>query len=156
MTPRIKFGLITGVAGLLLNICVATMLGICGPFVGLLAGAVAGLVTGLQEKLPTRRDGAIAGAVSGGIAGALVLVGQLIGAFGALALLQNSEVELPFGQIPGPQATDVEQFFFFGGAVFTGICFGIVGLGMAAVAGAVAGYLGTPGRTDPAKTIIEV
>lgn len=40
MQPRIRIGLITGVIGLVLNICVSGFLGFCGPVVSLIAGGL--------------------------------------------------------------------------------------------------------------------
>ena len=49
MQPRIKMGLIVGVIGLALNVCVSGFIGLCGPLVSLLAGGLAGFLAAQQE-----------------------------------------------------------------------------------------------------------
>ena len=144
MTPRIKFGLIAGIIGLVINTCVSAALGICGPFTALLAGATAGFFAAQQEKATTRGDGARLGAISGSIAGALVLIGQLIGVLGVLILVQISDIAPIFGEIPSPSADIAQQAVYYISGLGTGVCFGLVGVIVAALAGAGAGYLGTP------------
>ena len=89
-------------------------IGICGPLVSLLAGGVAGFLAAQQEKLPTKNDGAKAGAMAGGIAGALVIIGQIIGGISALAIMQATGAQLPFGTIPStgdPSGMVIYQMF---------------------------------------------
>ena len=144
MKPRIKFGLIAGAVGLVLNVCVAAALGLCGPVTGLLAGGVAGFLAAQQEKAASKGDGARLGAVSGGIAGALVLVGQLIGGISALAYIQYSGMPLPFGQAPDLSDNAATQLAYYLSGLGTGMCIGIGDIIAAAIAGAVGGYFGTP------------
>ncbi len=148
MQPRIKIGLLVGGAGLLLNICVAALMGICGPLVALTAGAVAGFITASQEQLPTKNDGARAGAISGLVVGALVLVGQLIGGVSVLFYLQATGMPTLFGAPPNQFASGLEQTAYYTAGVGVGVCFGLVGIGMSALAGAFTGYLGTSPPTD--------
>ncbi|MDO9300992.1 MAG: hypothetical protein Q7T89_06390 [Anaerolineales bacterium] len=143
MQPRIKMGLAIGAIGLALNICVAGLMGICGPLVSLFAGAAAGFFTAQQEKLPTKNDGAKAGATAGGIAGALVIIGQVIGAIGALALMQTTGMQPMFGTAP-TTADPAGMFVFYAVGIGTGLCFGIFGALLAADAGAGTGYMATP------------
>jgi hypothetical protein len=143
MKPRVKFGLIVGLVGLVLNICVATAVGICGPLTGLVAGAVAGFLAAHQEKVGQKGNGARLGAVAGMIAGALVLVGQVIGAVGTLAFYQFTGTPIIFGEIPSTSANISEQLIYYVTGLGTGMCFGIFGIVLAAMAGAAAGYLGT-------------
>lgn len=153
MQPRIKMGLVIGVIGLALNICVSGFIGLCGPFVSLLAGGLAGFLAAQQEKLPTKNEGAKAGAISGGIAGGLVIIGQVIGGVAALALMQSTGTQLPFGTIP--DASDpAGMVAFYGGGIGTGLCFGIIGALLAAGAGAGTGYMATPDTSQqpPAST----
>jgi hypothetical protein len=143
MQPRIKMGLIVGVIGLVLNACASTLIGLCGPFVSLLAGGVAGYFASSQEKLATKQDGAKAGAIAGAITGGLMIIGQIIGAAIALTLQQNS------GTVPfiGAPASDISsQVMFYGTGVLTGLCFGLFGTALAAGAGAGAGYVATPNQ----------
>lgn len=143
MQPKVKVGLLVGVIGLVLNVCVAGAFGICGPAVSLIAGALAGFFTARQEHPATKGAGAQSGAISALIAGALVLVGQVFGAVGALALVQFSGIKLAFGQVPPPSASPSVQAIYYLSGLGTGLCFGLVGLVMAAMAGAGTGYLGT-------------
>lgn len=146
MQPKIKLGLIVGVIGLVLNICVSGFIGVCGTGVSLLAGAVAGFLTGQQEKAASKGDGARAGATSGAIAGGLIIIGQILGGIAALAYFQFSGTQLPFGQVPPPSADPSQQIVYYLGGFGTGLCIGLIGLALAALAGAGTGYLGTPDR----------
>jgi hypothetical protein len=149
MKPRIKIGLIAGIIGLVLNACVATLVGLCGPAVALLAGAVAGFLTAQQEKPSSKTEGARAGAVAGAITGGLVIVGQIIGGIGALALIQFSGIRIRFGSVPTPADGVSSQVIYYLSGMATAFCFGIVGALLAAGAGAGTGYLTTPEQPVP-------
>jgi hypothetical protein len=150
MQPRIKMGLAIGAVGLVLNVCVAGFIGLCGPLVSLLAGGVAGFLAAQQEKLAVKSEGAKAGAIAGGIAGGLVIIGQVIGGIGALALMQSTGTQLPFGTIP--EASDPSgMVIFYASGIGTGLCFGIIGAILAAGAGAGTGYMATQ-EQPPAPT----
>ena len=146
MKPRFKFGLLVGLIGLVLNICVSGFIGFCGPFTALLAGALAAFLAARQEQVGSKAGGARLGAVAGAIAGALVLIGQMLGGVGALALFQFGNVPLPFGTAPSPAADVSQQILDYTAGLTTGLCFGLVGVALAAGAGALAGYLSTPER----------
>jgi hypothetical protein len=143
MQPRTRIGLIVGGIGLVLNICVSGFVGLCGPVFSLIAGAAAGFFAAQQEKLPTKAEGARAGATAGGIAGGLIILGQLIGGIGALAFLQSSGTQLPYGQIPSVSDGSASQLVYYLSGAGTALCFGILGALLAAGAGAGAGYLAT-------------
>jgi hypothetical protein len=149
MRPRIKNGLIIGAIGLVLNACIASAVGLCGPGAALLVGALAGFFTALQEKLPTKSAGAQAGVISGLIAGGLVLIGQLIGAVGAMTLIQTTGTRTIFGQTApnlaegGPQA-----LVYIASAMGVGVCFGLVGVALSAGAAALTAYLTTSDTTQ--------
>ncbi len=150
MTAKVKFGLIAGVVGLLLNICVSAVMGICGPFTALLTGAAAGFLAANAEKPLLRSDGARTGLIAGLIAGVLVVVGQVIGNLGMLAFIQLADIPTLFG--PPPAASDIsQQFGYWLGGVGVVACFGIFDIGMAAISGAGGGYLGAPSN-PPAET----
>jgi hypothetical protein len=143
MQPRIKMGLAVGAVGLVLNICVSGFVGFCGPLVSLIAGGAAGFFAAQQEKLPAKSDGAKAGATAGGIAGALVIIGQLIGGMAALAYMQMSGAQIPFGEVPTANSDPALMVGYYLGGIGTGLCFGIVGAVLAAGVGAGAGYMAT-------------
>lgn len=143
MQPRVKVGLLVGMIGLVINVFVSAMLGICGPVVSLIAGALAGYFAARQESPVTKNAGAKSGAIAGAIAGAVIIIGQAIGAVGALALMQATGMEVPFGTIPPPSADATTQLTFYLTGLGTGICFGVFGAVLAALAGAGTGYLGT-------------
>ncbi len=149
MQPRIRMGLIVGVIGLALNVCVSGFVGFCGPLVSLIAGAVAGFFASQQEKMGTRGEGARAGAIAGGIAGVLIIIGQVIGGIAALYYLQSTGAMLPFGQIPSQSDTSSSQIVYYLSGAGTSLCFGIVGAALAAGAGAAAGYFGTREQAAP-------
>lgn len=149
MKARFKIGLAVGLVGLILNVCVSAAVGLCGPAVSLVAGAVAGFFTARQEKAATKSAGAQAGAISGLIAGGLGIIGQVIGGVGALAYLQATNATLPFGTIP-PQSADMNtQLIYYVSGMGTGICFGLIGAVLSALAGAGTGFLGTPEPQPP-------
>jgi len=143
MQPRTRIGLIVGVIGLVLNICVAGFIGFCGPFLSLIAGGIAGFFAIQQEKPATKNEGARAGATAGGIAGGLIILGQILGGIAALVYMQSSGVPSPFGQVPNLSSDPAAQISFYAAGLGTALCFGIVGALLAAGAGAGAGYLAT-------------
>jgi len=143
MRARTRIGLIVGVIGLVLNVCVAGFVGFCGPVLSLIAGAAAGFFAAQQEKPLTKNQGARVGATAGGIAGALIILGQIVGALGALVFMQARGTQLPFGQIPAPSSDVGTQITFYVTGALTGLCFGVIGALLAAGAGAGAGYLAT-------------
>lgn len=150
MQPRIRMGLAIGVVGLALNICVSGAVGLCGPLVSLLAGGLAGFLAAQQEKLTAKNEGAKAGAIAGGIAGGLVIIGQVIGGIAALAIMQSTGTQLPFGTIP--EASDPGgMVIFYASGIGTGLCFGVIGAILAAGAGAATGYMATQ-EQPPAPT----
>jgi hypothetical protein len=155
MQPRTRIGLIVGVIGLVLNICVAGFIGFCGPFLSLVAGGIAGFFATQQEKPLTKNEGARVGATAGGIAGGLIILGQIIGGVGALAYMQSTGASTPFGQMPdlGDPATSIG---FYAGGIGTALCFGVIGALLAAGAGAGAGYLATSNQpmTPPSQNIM--
>jgi len=152
MKPFIKFGLIAGSIGLVLNVCVSAAMGICGPFTSFLAGAAAGFLTAREEKAVTKGNGARSGAIAGAIAGALVLVGQLLGTVASLAFVQYSGLTPIVGSIPGLSADVSMQAIYYLSGLGTGLCFGMMGVVTAALSGAAAGYLGTPDRVPSQET----
>jgi hypothetical protein len=143
MQARTRIGLIVGVIGLVMNICVAGLFGFCGPVLSLIAGGIAGWFAVRQEKPLTKNDGGRAGATAGGIAGGLIILGQLLGGLGALLYMQSSGVPTIFGQVPNFSSDPATQIGFYAGGLGTALCFGIVGALLAAGAGAGAGYLAT-------------
>jgi hypothetical protein len=156
MQPRTRIGLIVGVIGLVLNICVAGFVGFCGPFFSLIAGGIAGFMAARQEKPFGKNEGARAGATAGGIAGALIILGQVIGGMGALAYMQASGVTPPFGQLPDLSGDPATQIGFYAGGIGTALCFGVIGALLAAGAGAAAGYLATSDQptTPPSQSMM--
>ena len=155
MQPRTKIGLIVGVIGLVVNICVAGFMGICGPLVSLIAGGVAGFFAAQQEKPPTKKEGARVGATAGGIAGGLIILGQLAGGLGALIYFQSSGTPI-FGQTPNVYNDPNAQIGFYAGGIGMALCFGVVGALLAAGAGAGAAYLASSDQaiTPPPENII--
>lgn len=149
MKPRIKFGLIFGIVGLVINIGVSTAVGICGPGVALLAGAAAGFFGAQQERLSAKNDGARAGVLAGVITGAFVLVGQLIAGLIVLTLIQVSGTNTVFGSAPSTSAPAARQLLYYGMGLGSGVCFGVVGIALSALGGAGGGYFGTPNPAPP-------
>lgn len=148
MQPRIKFGLIVGAIGLVLNVCVSAFIGICGPFATLIAGGVAGYLAAQAEKAPTKGAGAQLGGLSGAIAGGLMLIGQLCGGVLALTFIQTQRIPM-FGTEPPDLGDGTATVMYYAFGLGTGLCFGLIGVALGAAGGAGAGYLGTPEPTAP-------
>jgi hypothetical protein len=144
MQPKIKVGLLAGGIGLVLNICISGLFGLCGPFVSLIAGALAGYFAAKQENAATKNDGAKAGAIAGAIAGGLIIIGQIISGLAALIFVQALGTGSLFGQVPPASAGAGTQAIYYLTGIATSTCIGLVGVVLAALAGAGAGYLGTP------------
>ena len=147
MRPRIKYGLIAGGVGLVINAVVAMAVGICGPFVALLVGAAAGFFTAQQEKPLSKGEGAKAGLISGAVAGGLVLAGQILGAIGALLLLQASGAQTLFGSAPSTSSDEPSQMIYYLSGVGVAMCFGLFGVLMSALSAAGVGYIATSEQT---------
>lgn len=142
MSSPVRFGLIFGLIGGVLNVCVAAAVGVCGPFTALIAGAAAGYFTARDEKAMVKGDGAMAGAISGAIAGAGVLVGQMIGGIISLAYFQDSGIQPLLGTTP-VQTDPSFQLAYYGGGLLFGFCIGLVGIAIAMGSGWAGGYFGT-------------
>jgi len=140
-------GLIVGAVALVLNSCVSLLFGFCGSMpMALVIGGVAGFLAAHQEKPATRMDGVQAGAVAGGIAGAFNMVGQVIGRLAQLLiapeLFRALGMDYPSGQLPNPgNAAQVSMYWISDLGV--GVCFGLVGIVLAASAGAAIAYFVT-------------
>jgi hypothetical protein len=146
MKPAVRIGLIVGLISLVITIFVAFLLGFCGPVVALIVGGVAGFLGARGAKPATRGDGAREGASAGAIAGGLTLIGQVIASGLSLALAQFSGLELPFGAVPDPGAEASVQALYYLSGLGAGCCFGLADVVAAALAGALAGYLGVPSQ----------
>ncbi|HSB00710.1 MAG TPA: hypothetical protein VLE49_08675, partial [Anaerolineales bacterium] len=136
--------------------CVAGFIGFCGPFLSLIAGGIAGYFAAQQEKPAARNEGARIGATAGGIAGGLIILGQILGGVGALAFMQTTGAQVPFGQVPSVSSDPATQVTFYGAGIFTALCFGIVGALLAAGAGALIAYFTTSDQPvrPPSQDII--
>ena len=143
MKPFVKYGLIVGVVSLVVIIPVAVLVGLCGPLVAVIGGAVAGFLTAHFGNIQVKKTGAQQGALAGLITGVFTLVGQIISGLLALTLIQATETPVLFGEAPTFNSPASEQMLFYVGGIGAGACFGLIGLGVAAGFGALAGYLGT-------------
>lgn len=139
--PAIRFGVIVGVIGLIINIFAATQFfavsDLFGLVTSLIAGAAAGFFAERAVCSATRSAGARVGARAGVIAGGLVFVGKTGGFILSMMSLQ-AKVPAAFD---GWTYDSIIRFSFLLGLVF-GI--GLVGVGLAALTGAGAGYFATP------------
>ncbi len=147
MSARVKVGLIAGAIGLVLTACVAAVFGICGPVVSLLAGAGAGYFAAKRETPASQGEGGKFGAVAGAIAGGLCVIGQIIGGIAALTILpplMESLGNYAYSSISG------EVTYWLSGAA-TALCFGVVGVALAAIAGYAVGYISTNKPAAPVE-----
>lgn len=143
MKPYLKFGLLVGLISLLFVIPVAALMGICAPFITMITAAIAGFLTAYFGKAVTRRDGAQSGAIAGAICGGITLIGQLIGGILVLIYIQMSETPMIFGNAPSLSAPLLEIVVYYASGLGTGLCFGLVGIILGAIAGGATGALGT-------------
>jgi hypothetical protein len=150
MSNRVRFGLIAGLIGLVVNLCASTPTACLGPFVALIVGAAAGYFT-LQAEPPTEGSAARLGASSGVIAGLLILVSHLIAAaVGPAVMLATQTQPFPYSfRLPQP-GNGGEMAMYWIGAIGTGLCMGVLSLGCAAGGGALAGSLVAPEEATPA------
>lgn len=148
MRPRVKWGLIIGIIGLVVNVFVSAAMGICGPFTSLVAGGLAGFLTARQEKPATQRDGALAGAIAGVIAGGFVFVAQIIGAYLATIFLRQlgGQYEYVYSEMP---------LIAYASSLAMGICIGLAGIVISTLVGAGLGFIGTPRSQQPAVIDIQ-
>ena len=143
MKPFLKYGLIVGAISLIVIIPLSVIMGICGPVVSVIGGAVAGFLTAHYGNISVKNTGAKQGALAGLVAGAFTFVGQIVGGILALILIQATEASVLIGEAPTFNSPASEQMLFFVGGIGAGSCFGLIGLGVAAGFGALAGYFGT-------------
>ena len=143
--PAVRYGIIVGVIGLIVNIFIAGFIGLCGPVTSLVAGAVAGYLAARAVHALVRGDGARVGATSGAITGAFVLVGQMIGGIAALLIIRSTG-SAQINQLFEQQNGSAAQVGFWAGGVAVSACLGLIGIGLAAGAGALAGYFATPAQ----------
>jgi hypothetical protein len=143
MKHHIKIGLIVGAAGFFLNSIISSAVGLCGPPFSLLAGLIAGYLGVRKDGPGEKKEGAKLGAIAGGITGGLNLLGQIVGGIVALAIAQSLNIQLPNGYIPSSTDDLPVQALFYIGGIGASVCFGVIGILLASLAGAGGGYLGT-------------
>lgn len=138
MLPRVRWGLIVGAGVLLLNVGVSLALGCCGPLVSLIGGALAAFLAVRDEGISVRKEASSVGAIAGVVAGGVGFVGQMIGGLIALAIGASNPQYL---EMFGMQGTGSEMAGYWAGGIGAGVCFGLIGVGLAAGAGALTAYL---------------
>jgi hypothetical protein len=146
---ELKFGLLFGLAGLILNLIMAPILAACAPFIMLLAGGLAGYLTARQADLPLQSMGARAGAIAGLVAGGTIIIGQTVGGFLALAIYQASIFPNLVSYTPSPADPAWIRAFFYSTGYGVVACFGLFGVLLSVLIGAGVGYVTTnPYRFD--------
>jgi hypothetical protein len=147
MSARIRIGLIAGGISLVLTACVGALMGICGPAVSLVAGAIAGYFAAKQESPASQSEGGKIGAIAGAIAGGLGVIGQVIGGIASLTLLPSLMQSL--GNYTYSAASGQAVYWISG--AFTALCFGMVGVVLAAIAGYAVGYVSSNKPVTPSQ-----
>ena len=137
MSRHIRMGLIVGVISIFVTGAMSILVGICGPLMTALLGGLAGFLAVRSEPRPLRNIAARNGAIAGGITGGLAIIGQIIGAIGALMFIQSTGT-IPFGTLP---SDDASSAVFYAAGIGSGLCFGVIGACLGAGAGALAAYL---------------
>ena len=143
MKTSVRIGLIVGGIAWLINTCTAFALGFCGPVVAVISGGIAGFLVAHREGQATKGDGAREGAIAGAIVGGWMLLSQMLAAVFNLVFVQQSGIELPFGTAPDPTAVSSLQALYYVSGLGVGACIGLVDIVVAALTGALAGYVGT-------------
>ncbi len=127
MQPRVKVGLLVGVIGLVVNVCMGGSISSSSLVVSLFAGALASYFVARQERPATKGAGAQAGAISGIIAGALIIIGEVIIAIGVLQFIQYAGISTAYGTIPPSSADAISQIIFYAsGGVGIRTCAGAI------------------------------
>ncbi len=150
MKPYVKFGLISGVVGLLVIIPIAAVMGVCGPVVPLVAGGIAGFLSAYMGGFMTRQEAAQKGAIAGAISGGMTFIGQLLGGVLILGYIHISGTPTLVGQAPTASSPLPEIITYYASGLGVGLCFGVLGILLGVAAGAAGGALGT--RQPPAST----
>jgi hypothetical protein len=149
MRSHIRAGLTSGAVAFLPTLCASFAAGICGPVVILASGAAAGFLTGRGTKIGIpRQEGARLGGISGAIAGAIAAAGQFMGVAGALLYFQITGSPTPLGTQSPVAGDPATQTGFYLGGLAVGLCFGLVGVVLAAMAGAGVASLAIPGKVQ--------
>jgi len=144
MKPRVKFGLLVGIAALIVTACANLAFAYATPIIGIIAGLVAGFLAARGEDPASRSAGAGAGAVSALIAALFLTVGELLG--GVLALFMFNPPLTP-DQLSDPTYA---IGYAIGGVSFP-LSQACIGFALCIVAGAVAGALASTPRGGSAK-----
>ena len=142
MKPRIMFGLIFGILGMLPSICASGLLGFCGSALMIVLAGGAGLLTGFREKAATRIDGGKAGAIAGALTGALLLIGQILQWILGMSLTAYSH--------PSSMTNSVGQYVPM---IISTLIIGIISLFVATGVGAAAAFVATPNPQAAQKPI---
>ena len=143
MKPFLKYGLIVGAVSLIIVVPISLLVGICGPFVSVIGGAVAGFLTAHFGNINIKKIGAQQGALAGLVTGGFTFIGQIVGGILVLTWIQATDAQLLVGEAPTFNSPATEQMIYLASGIGAGACFGLIGLGVAAGFGALAGYLGT-------------
>ena len=151
MSPRVKWGLITGGCVALLNLCGGTLLGAVNNCLALFTVAIAAVVAGYFCAQQEPADEAIkAGGISGAIVGGVSLLSQLLG--GVLGGLAGTGILAAFS----PQAKADPGSFSLGIGIGLGIILlsalvcGAIFIPMGAGIGALTAKLSLP-KTTPSQ-----
>lgn len=143
MTVKIRWGLIVGVVGLVVNTLASLIFAFCGPIISFGIGIIAGFIVTQREPANSKGEGAQGGAITGLIAGAFILLGQMIGAIGNLVFAQMVEYEPIFGTLPDLGSPEGQAFYWVIG-IGVGLCFGLIDALACVLGGALIGYIRTP------------
>ncbi len=151
MNAKVRYGLLVGGVGAFVNLGVSTLLGFCGPITTLIAGGLAGWLTIRKLSGVTRAEGAAQGAMAGAVAGSLMLIGQVLGAIGALLIMQAMAIDPAVERMP---TSNIEQVSFWIGGLGVGVCFGVIGLVLGSGAGAATAALGWSASESNTSTLM--
>jgi hypothetical protein len=146
MSPRVKYALIVGSIGSLINLFVSVAFGLCGPGIALLVGGIAGFLAAQAQEPRSKGDGGRAGAVAGAIGGGIMLVAQVLASLIALMLTQFSGLQPFGGGVPARSDPLSLHLIYYLSGLGVGLCFGVADVIAAALAGTVAGYLNSSNR----------
>lgn len=145
MRVWLRYGLLCGAGGILLDLALTPWMAFCTPLVSLSAGGLAGYLAARRADLPTQGMGARLGARAGGFAGVLILGGQLLASLLVYFIYQPGGFSNPLVYTPVPGDPFWLQAFYFSAGFGLVVAFSATGALLALMAGAALGYFASPG-----------
>ena len=143
MTAQKRWGLITGIIGLIVNTLASLTFAFCGPIVAFGIGIIAGAVVTRKEPASSKGEGTQQGAITGIIAGALIFLGRIVGSINNLVYAQMPQYESIFGTLPDLSSREGQTYYWLVG-IGVGVLLGLVDALACVLGSAMISYIRTP------------